>query len=42
MQYLSAHSTVKAALPVIRQERRLPCANVVAMSAPSEGCNIPE
>jgi hypothetical protein len=43
MQHLSSHSTVKAGLPIIRQDRYLPCAlNVIAMIAQSEGLRIPE
>ena len=43
MQHLSSHSMVKAGLPIIRQDRYLPCVlNAVAMIAPSEGLRIPE
>ena len=43
MQYPGSHSTVKAGLPLIRQDRYLPCVlNAVAMIAPSEGLRIPE
>jgi hypothetical protein len=37
MQYLPSHPTVKAALPIIRQRRYLPCANVIAV-----GASLPE